>query len=158
MNDTTASTTSSNLTAFVADIVAAYVSHNNVPTGELPGVISQVHNALQQTVHGPQKEEPAKEPAVPIRRSVQPDHIVCLEDGKKFKSLKRHLRTDHNMTPQEYRHKWGLKPDYPMVTPNYAQARSDMAKRMGLGRKATEAKAAQQPKRRAGRPRKQAAE
>jgi predicted transcriptional regulator len=157
MNDTAASTTPSNLAELVANIVAAYVTHNRVATGELPGVISQVHSALQQTAQGAQKpEEPSREPAVPIRRSVQPDHIVCLEDGKKFKSLKRHLRTDHNMTPQEYRAKWGLKPDYPMVAPNYAQARSDMAKKMGLGRKPAEGTA--QRKRRAGRPRKQAAE
>jgi predicted transcriptional regulator len=159
MDNATATMTSSNLSELVADIVSAYVSHNSVATGDLPGIISQVHNALQQTTQGGQKsEEPSKEPAVPIRRSVQPDHIVCLEDGKKFKSLKRHLRTEHDMTPQEYRAKWGLKPDYPMVAPNYAQTRSDMARRIGLGRKRAEARAAQQPKRRAGRPRKQAAE
>ena len=125
---------SDNLAELVADIVSAYVSNNSVPVGELPGLISQVHGALHQTRSGAAapSEEPQK-PAVPVRRSINPDHIVCLEDGKKFKSLKRHLRTDHDMTPQEYRAKWGLSPDYPMVAPNYAQARSDLAKKMGLG-------------------------
>jgi predicted transcriptional regulator len=127
-------TESNNLTELAADIVSAYVSNNSVPVGELPGLISQVHGALHQTVSGgaAPAEEPQK-PAVPIRRSVSQDYIVCLEDGKRFKSLKRHLRTDHNMTPQEYRAKWGLPADYPMVAPSYAQARSDLAKKMGLG-------------------------
>ena len=155
MADTSESgATAANLTELVADIVGAYVSNNKVAVSELPGIISQVHSALQRTTAGaeaPQQE--AQQPAIAVRRSVNPDYIVCLEDGKKFKSLKRHLRTDHDMTPQEYRAKWGLKPDYPMVAPNYARARSDMAKKMGLGRKPAEA-AETQPKRRGGRPRK----
>ena len=134
-----------NLTELVADIVGAYVANNSVSVSDLPTLIGQVHSALQQTASG--KQEPqaaAQEPAVSIRRSVQPDAITCLEDGKKFKSLKRHLRTDHDMTPQEYRAKWGLKPDYPMVAPNYAASRSELARKMGLGRKAAETGAAQQ--------------
>ena len=148
---------SGNLTELVADIVGAYVSNNKVAVNELPGIISQVHSALQRTTAGaeaPQQE--AQQPAIAVRRSVNPDYIVCLEDGKKFKSLKRHLRTDHDMTPQEYRAKWGLKPDYPMVAPNYAASRSELAKKMGLGRKPAEA-AETQPKRRGGRPRRESA-
>ena len=151
-----ASGSAENLTELVADIVGAYVANNSVQVADLPALIGQVYSALQQTASGRQEAQTApQEPAVPIRRSVQPDAITCLEDGKKFKSLKRHLRTDHNMTPQEYRAKWGLKPDYPMVAPNYAQARSDLAKQMGLGRKPAEA--AEPPRRRGGRPRKAAA-
>ncbi len=148
---------SGNLTELVADIVGAYVSNNKVAVNELPGIISQVHSALQRTTAGaeaPQQE--AQQPAIAVRRSVNPDYIVCLEDGKRFKSLKRHLRTDHDMTPQEYRAKWGLKPDYPMVAPNYAASRSELARKMGLG-KAVETGAAQQ-KGRGGRGRKAAAE
>ncbi|MHB2210553.1 Ros/MucR family transcriptional regulator [Methylobacterium sp. CM6257] len=115
------------------DIVSAFVSNNPVPAPELPGLIAAVH----ATLHGLTQPQaaPAEDlrPAVPVRRSVQPDFIVCLEDGKKFKSLKRHLRTHYNMTPDEYRQKWGLSPDYPMVAPNYAAARSSLAKSMGLG-------------------------
>ena len=146
---------SGHLTELVADIVGAYVSNNKVAVNELPGIISQVHTALQQTTTGaPEPQQEAQQPAVPPRRSVNPDYIVCLEDGKRFKSLKRHLRTDHDMTPQEYRAKWDLKPDYPMVAPNYAASRSELAKKMGLGRKPAEADA--QPKRRGGRPRREA--
>ena len=149
----TSSESAGNLTELVADIVGAYVSKNSVSVADLPKLINEVHSALRQTTTGGQTaEEPAKEPAVPIRRSVNPDYIVCLEDGKHFKSLKRHLRTDHDMSPQEYRAKWGLKPDYPMVAPNYAASRSELAKKMGLGRKPAEDTAAQ-PKRRGGRPR-----
>ena len=157
MADTSESgTTTANLTELVADIVGSYVSHNSVQVTDLPKLISEVHTALQRTANGGQQtEEKAQEPAVPVRRSVQADYIVCLEDGKKFKSLKRHLRTDHDMTPQEYRAKWGLKPDYPMVAPNYAASRSELAKKMGLGRKPAEAAA--QPKRRGGRPRREQA-
>ncbi|MGH1587180.1 MucR family transcriptional regulator [Methylobacterium phyllosphaerae] len=119
--------------ALSVDIVSAFVSNNPVPAPELPSLIAAIH----ATLHG--LGEPAApptedlRPAVPIRRSVQPDFIICLEDGKKFKSLKRHLRTHYNMTPEEYREKWGLAPDYPMVAPNYAAARSSLAKSMGLG-------------------------
>lgn len=128
-------TTNSNLIDLAADIVSAYVSNNTVPAAELSGLIAEVYGALQRTSTGVAPEpmpEPLK-PAVPVKKSVNPDFIVCLEDGKKFKSLKRHLRTQYNMTPEEYREKWGLPTDYPMVAPNYAQARSDLAKKMGLG-------------------------
>ncbi len=123
-----------NVIELAANIVSAYVSNNSVPSGDLPGLIGQVYSALQRTA-GRQAEpeaEPLK-PAVSIRRSVQPDHIICLEDGKTFKSLKRHLRTDHDLTPEQYREKWGLPAGYPMVAPNYAEARSRLAKQMGLG-------------------------
>jgi predicted transcriptional regulator len=117
-----------------AEIVAAYVENNTVPTGDLPGLIQSVHRALTGITAGPETvEAPPKEPAVPVRRSITPDHLVCLEDGRKFKSLKRHLRTKYNMSPEEYRAKWSLPKDYPMVAPNYAKARSDLAKQMGLG-------------------------
>src|SRR5919202_473823 len=148
----TSSESAGNLTELLADIVRAYVSKNSLSVPDLPKPINEVHSALRQTTTGGQTaEEPAKEPAVPIRRSVNPDYIVCLEDGKHSKSLKRHLRTDHDMSPQEYRAKWGLKPDYPMVAPNYAASRSELAKKMGLGQKRVEARAAQQPQRRGGR-------
>ncbi|HEX4743007.1 MAG TPA: MucR family transcriptional regulator [Caulobacteraceae bacterium] len=117
-----------------AEIVAAYVENNTVPSAELPGLIQSVHRALTGVTAGPETvEAPPKEPAVPVRRSITPDHLVCLEDGRKFKSLKRHLRTKYNMSPEEYRTKWGLAKDYPMVAPNYAKARSELAKQMGLG-------------------------
>lgn len=124
-----------------ADIVAAYVSNNNLPESELPELIAAVHRAVAQLtgaaaapapVAAP-AEKPA--PAVPVRKSIHDDHLVCLEDGKSFKSLKRHLRTDHNLSPEDYRARWGLPADYPMVAPNYAAARSELAKKMGLGRK-----------------------
>lgn len=118
-----------------ARIVAAYVGNNPVPASELPRLIADVHRALEQTANGaPAKEEPAEtKPAVNVKKSVTPDYLICLEDGKKFKSLKRHLRTHFNLTPEQYREKWGLPPDYPMVAPNYATARSSLAKNMGLG-------------------------
>jgi predicted transcriptional regulator len=117
-----------------AEIVAAYVENNTVAASELPGLIQSVHRALTGITAGPELvEAPPKEPAVPVRRSITPDHLVCLEDGRKFKSLKRHLRTKYNMSPEDYRAKWGLPKDYPMVAPNYAKARSDLAKQMGLG-------------------------
>lgn len=123
-----------NLVEMTADIVSAYVSGNQIDATDLPALIRTVFAALRDVGDHPQvQEERAQEPAVPIKRSVMPDFIVCLEDGKKFKSLKRHLRTRYNMTPEEYRAKWGLAHDYPMVAPNYAKARSDLAKRMGLG-------------------------
>jgi predicted transcriptional regulator len=117
-----------------ADIVSAYVGNNSVTAAELPNLIQSVHRALAGISTGGEVVEAApKEPAVPIRRSITPDYLVCLEDGRKFKSLKRHLRTKYNMSPEEYRSKWGLPKDYPMVAPNYAKARSDLAKQMGLG-------------------------
>jgi len=128
--------TPSQLVQLTAQIVSAYVSNNNVQANELPQIINDTHSALS-TASGdgaPSKREELK-PKVPVKRSVMPDHIICLEDGKKFKSLKRHLRTHYNLTPEEYRAKWGLPHDYPMVAPNYAKARSDLAKKMGLGTK-----------------------
>jgi predicted transcriptional regulator len=119
-----------------AEIVAAYVSNNTISATDLPVIIRQVYGALDETTRGTTNssaEPPA--PAVSIRRSVTPDYIICLEDGKKFKSLKRHLRTHYDMSPEEYRVKWGLPADYPMVAPNYARARSTLAKEMGLGQK-----------------------
>ncbi|MQT12341.1 MucR family transcriptional regulator [Segnochrobactrum spirostomi] len=117
-----------------ADIVSAYVSNNTVSAQDLPALIGQVYAALSQTngeTVAP-SAEPLK-PAVPVKKSVTPDYIICLEDGKKFKSLKRHLRTHYDLSPEDYRERWGLPADYPMVAPNYAAARSDLAKKMGLG-------------------------
>ena len=120
-----------------AEVVAAYVSNNSLPTSDLPATIAKVYVALGQSHASPAAEPIAEkpDPAVPIRRSVTDDHIVCLEDGKTFKSLKRHLMTNHEMTPDEYRERWELKPDYPMVAPAYAASRSRLAKSLGLGRK-----------------------
>src|SRR6201993_3312883 len=117
-----------------ANIVSAYVSNNTVPAADIPGLINQVHAALMR-VSGGHGEAPsdALKTAVPVKKSITPEYIVCLEDGKKFKSLKRHLRTQYNITPEQYREKWGLPADYPMVAPNYAVARSQLAKKMGLG-------------------------
>jgi MucR family transcriptional regulator, transcriptional regulator of exopolysaccharide biosynthesis len=116
-----------------AQIVAAYVGNNSVPGGDIANLINQVHAALMRIAGAPEaKPAEALKPAVPVKRSIASDYIICLEDGKKFKSLRRHLRT-LNMTPQQYREKWGLPPDYPMVSPNYAAARSQLAKKMGLG-------------------------
>jgi len=115
-------------------IVEAYVSNNTLDAKDVPMLIGEVHQALNRLTNGvaqPVRDEP--KPAVSVKRSVMPDYIICLEDGKKFKSLKRHLRTHYNLTPEEYREKWGLPHDYPMVAPNYARARSELAKKMGLG-------------------------
>jgi predicted transcriptional regulator len=116
------------------NIVSAYVSNNSVPSADIPALIGQIHSALKR-VSGGQAAAPAEplKPAVPVKRSISADFLVCLEDGLKFKSLKRHLRTRYNMTPDQYREKWALPPDYPMVAPNYAAARSQLAKQMGLG-------------------------
>jgi predicted transcriptional regulator len=118
-----------------AQIVAAYVGNNTVSSAEIANLVSQVHSALMRVSGGGQPPAPGEplKPAVPVKRSISSDYIVCLEDGKKFKSLKRHLRSQYNMTPEQYREKWGLPPDYPMVAPNYAAARSQLAKQMGLG-------------------------
>ena len=117
-----------------ADIVSAYVSNNTVAVSDLPGLIASVHAALTSAASGV-VEEPVVElkPAVPVKKSITPDYLISLEDGKKYKSLKRHLRTSYDMSPEDYRAKWGLPSDYPMVAPNYAAARSELAKRMGLG-------------------------
>lgn len=122
------------IVSIAADIVAAYVSNNPLPVGELPKLIGDIHTALQGT--GTPATEPVvkQEPAVSIRKSVTPDYIICLEDGKKFKSLKRHLQ-HFNLSPDEYRQKWNLPADYPMVAPNYAATRSALAKSIGLGHK-----------------------
>ena len=120
-----------------ADIVCAYVSHNALSPTDLPRLIAEVHVALKG-LRSVTVQEPAEElrPAVPVRKSIAPDYIICLEDGKKFKSLKRHLRTHYDLSPEEYREKWGLASDYPMVAPNYSATRSRLAKDNGLGRKA----------------------
>jgi predicted transcriptional regulator len=124
------------LVELTAEIVSAYVSNNTVVASELPGVIHNVFDALSRasSFTGQAVREELK-PAVPLKKSVTPEYIICLEDGKKFKSLKRHLRTHYDLSPEAYREKWGLPHDYPMVAPNYAAARSDLAKRMGLGQR-----------------------
>jgi len=124
----------SEIIEMTADIVSAYVGNNTVATADLPNLIQSIHRALTGVAAGTDMVEAApKEPAVPLKRSITPDFLICLEDGRKFKSLKRHLRTKYNMSPEEYRAKWGLAKDYPMVAPNYAKARSELAKQMGLG-------------------------
>ena len=123
------------LITLTSDIIAAHVSNNNVGADELPALITSTYNALAGLGGESVKEEAMPEPAVSIRASVKKDHIVCLEDGKKMKMLKRHLMTDHGMTPDEYRARWGLPSDYPMVAPEYAEKRRDLAKKIGLGRK-----------------------
>jgi predicted transcriptional regulator len=120
------------LLPLVTDIVAAHLSNNTVPVADLPNLIREVYRALA-TVGGAEGEGERPEPAVPVKKSIFPDYIVCLEDGKKLKMLKRHLRTAYNMTPAEYRDRWGLPADYPMVAPNYARQRSKLAKQIGLG-------------------------
>jgi predicted transcriptional regulator len=116
-----------------ATVVSAYLSNNPVASADIPALISHVHSALARVATGGDPSGEAPKPAVSIKKSITPEHLVCLEDGKKFKSLKRHLRTQYNMTPEQYREKWDLPPDYPMVAPNYAAARSQLAKQMGLG-------------------------
>lgn len=123
-----------NFIELAAGIVSAYVSKNSVPSAELPKLIQDVHDSLLRL--GAPQPAPANEtlrPAVPPKKSIFDDHLVCLEDGKKFKSLKRHLRSHYNLTPAQYREKWGLPADYPMVAPSYAKARSRLARQMGLG-------------------------
>ncbi|HEX4874354.1 MAG TPA: MucR family transcriptional regulator, partial [Sphingorhabdus sp.] len=122
------------LITLTADIVAAHVSNNSVAVSDLPSLISNVHGALAGLSSGGAAPEVALEPAVPVRSSVKRDYIVCLEDGKKLKMLKRHLMTHYGMTPDDYRAKWGLAADYPMVAPAYAEQRRDLAKAIGLGR------------------------
>ncbi|MBC7585987.1 MucR family transcriptional regulator [Tardiphaga sp. vice352] len=129
-----AETAGSNVIELTASIVAAYVGNNPTPAAELPALIGQIHAALLRVSGGKVEvaAEPSK-PAVSVKKSMTADYLVCLEDGKRFKSLKRHLRTQYSMTPEQYREKWSLPPDYPMVAPNYAVARSQLAKKMGLG-------------------------
>ncbi len=130
MNDTTGK----NFIDLTATIVSAYVSNNATPASDIPALIGQIHAALLRVSTGRAEPslEPAK-PAVPVKKSMTADYLICLEDGKRFKSLKRHLRTQYGMTPEQYRDKWGLPADYPMVAPNYEAARSQLAKKMGLG-------------------------
>ncbi len=125
------------LIELATQIVAAYVAKNPVEQADLPKLITEVHRALEQVASGSGRKEDGSEakPAVNVKRSITPDYLICLEDGKKFKSLKRHLRTHFNLSPEQYREKWGLPADYPMVAPNYANSRSKLAKNMGLGHK-----------------------
>jgi len=123
------------LLALTADIVAAHVSNNSVAVNDLPNLIQNVHSALSGIAGHSAAAEPKPEPKVSIRASIKPDYIVCLEDGKRLKMLKRHLMTHYNMTPDQYRQKWGLSADYPMVAPNYAEQRRTLAKSIGLGTK-----------------------
>jgi len=123
------------LITLTSDIVAAHVSNNSVSVGDLPALISNVYNALSGVGATAPVAEAPPEPAVSVRSSVKPDHIVCLEDGKKLKMLKRHLMTHYNLTPEQYRARWNLPADYPMVAPNYAEKRRELAKKIGLGRK-----------------------
>ncbi|HUZ72838.1 MAG TPA: MucR family transcriptional regulator [Stellaceae bacterium] len=124
---------SNDLLALTTEIVAAHVSNNTVAVGDLPGLINQVYQSLASIGQSPVAPAERPQPAVSVKRSVHPDYIICLEDGKKLKMLKRHLKTAYNMTPEEYRERWQLPPDYPMVAPNYARQRSRLAKEIGLG-------------------------
>ena len=123
------------LITLTSDIVAAHVSNNSVSADEVSNLITNVYTALEGLGHSQPAEEPKPEPAVSIRASIKPDYLVCLEDGKKLKMLRRYLRTNYDMSPEEYREKWGLPSDYPMVAPNYAETRRELAKKIGLGRK-----------------------
>lgn len=126
----------SQLIELSADIVSAYVSHNALSASDIPKLIATVHATLSGLGGAPEPEAVVElRPAVPIKKSITPEYLICLEDGKKFKSLKRHLRTEYDMSPEEYRAKWGLPVDYPMVAPTYSEARSRLAKTIGLGRK-----------------------
>lgn len=120
-----------------ANIVSAYVAHNPLPAVELAGVLQRVHEAMQMLIgnqHDP-SESPVRSPAVPIRKSITPDYLICLEDGKKYKTLRHTLKAQYGLTPDEYRMRWNLPKDYPMVAPNYSARRSELAKKLGLGRK-----------------------
>lgn len=127
---------SNELLALTTEIVAAHVSNNTVALGELPQLINQVYNSLANIGVAPVPAAARPQPAVSVKKSVQPDYLICLEDGKKLKMLKRHLKTAYNMSPEAYRERWGLAPDYPMVAPNYARQRSHLAKEIGLGTRA----------------------
>ena len=126
--------TSGELLKLTADIVAAHVSNNKLPASDLAQLIAQVHASLNET-GGSTSAQQRPSPAVPIKKSVTADYIVCLEDGKKLKMLKRHLKTSYDLTPEQYRERWGLAGDYPMVAPNYAKKRSQLAKKIGLGKR-----------------------
>src|ERR1700724_1229257 len=133
---------SSDLLALTTEIVAAHVSNNTVSVGDLPQLINQVYNSLANIGTIPPAPAERPQPAVPVKKSVYPDYIVCLEDGKKLKMLKRHLKTAYNMTPEYYRDRWGLAAEYPMVAPNYAKQRSRLAKEIGLGTRGRKSSAA----------------
>jgi len=122
------------LITLTSDIVAAHVSNNSVEADQMPGLITKVFNALAELGGGDVQDEPRPDPAVSIRSSIKRDHVVCLDCGKKMKMLKRHLSTEHNMSPDEYRARWNLNSDYPLVAPAYAETRRDLAKQIGLGR------------------------
>lgn len=129
------------LLKLASDIIAAYVSNNPVPVTDLPSMIKSVHSTLGGlSTGGSSDTATSQKPAVPVKRSITPEYIVCLEDGKKLKMLKRYLRSNFNLTPEEYRSKWGLSADYPMVAPNYAAQRSEFAKKIGLGRTSSSSK------------------
>ena len=131
----------SELLTLTSDIVSSHVANNSVAMADVPSLIEQVFNSLERLGSNQVEEVSEKpKPAVPVRRSVTPDYIICLEDGKKLKMLKRHLRTAYDMTPEEYRERWGLAADYPMVAPNYAVQRRDLAKKIGLGTKRSKSK------------------
>jgi predicted transcriptional regulator len=132
---------SNDLLALTTEIVAAHVSNNTVAVGDLPQLINQVYNSLANIGVAPAAPTTRPQPAVSVKKSVQPDYIVCLEDGKKLKMLKRHLKTAYNMSPEAYRERWGLPSDYPMVAPNYARQRSRLAKEIGLGTRARRGRA-----------------
>ena len=122
------------LLEMTAEIVSAHVSNNSVAVGDLPGVIANVYGALATLGSNEPEEAPRPDPAVPIKKSITPDFVICLEDGRKLKMLKRHLKTAYNLTPDQYRERWGLPSTYPMVAPNYAKKRQQLAKKIGLGR------------------------
>jgi predicted transcriptional regulator len=132
------------LLALTAQIVSAHLSHNTVASGDVASLIRDVHGTLAGLASGATPAVPAEkpQPAVPIKKSIHPDYLICLEDGKKLKMLKRHLKSAFNMTPEQYRERWGLPADYPMVAPNYAERRSELAKKIGLGTKPRAAAAA----------------
>ena len=137
---------SETLITLTSDIVAAHVANNSVGVDDLPNLITSVYGALSGLGQAASVPEARPEPAVSIRSSIKPDYIVCLEDGKKLKMLKRHLMTHYNMTPEEYRRRWGLPGDYPMVAPNYSERRRQLAKDIGLGRKPTSGRRGRKPK------------
>lgn len=127
------SSSAERLTALAAQVAASYVAHHDVAVDDLPQLVATIYQALSRASQNGTAAENRREPAVPVRRSVSADYIVCLEDGKKLKMLKRHLKTSYNLTPEQYRERWGLTADYPMVAPNYAKQRSRLAKQIGLG-------------------------
>jgi predicted transcriptional regulator len=147
-------TNSPDLIEMTTDIVSAFVSNSTVAAADLPALIHQVHKTLAEIATGVEAEPaaPAQTPAISVKKSITPDFLICLEDGRKFKSLKRHLRTKYDLTPEQYRAKWNLPKDYPMVAPNYAAARSNLAKQSGLGQGGRKPAAAKPAKARAAKP------